>query len=135
MNKKLYSVKNCFSARYPVWFFFWSLCNEVNKKNLGEYVFKQRNLKKFFILWPYLLFKTFVNTVKINQTNLHMFVLSCKCRIFYRASVFMGTHGTSWIKNLLRHVLEMITILKYLVHIVRTVVLSTWTINGYSCYV
>lgn len=50
MNKKLYSVKNCFSARYPVWFFFWSLCNEVNQKNLGEYVFKQRfdNFKENF---------------------------------------------------------------------------------------
>lgn len=33
----------------------------------------------------------------------------------------MGTHGTSWIKNLLRHVLKVIkviTILKYLVHII-----------------
>lgn len=51
-------------------------------------------------------------------TNFHMFVFSCKCLIFYQAPVFMGTQGTSWIKNLLRHVLQVITILKYLVHIV-----------------
>lgn len=50
-----------------------------------------------------------------------MFVLSCKYRMFYRTLVFMGTHVTSWIKNLLRHVLKVIkviTILKYLVHII-----------------
>lgn len=53
MNKKLYSVESCFSARYPVWFFFfWSLRNEVNQKNLGD-MFLNRDLiilKKIFIL-------------------------------------------------------------------------------------